>query len=278
MIATGGPLARVAFSSERRRSLLRQYFSLEGARIEIDRLRASADPVAAYRLHQHDQSFFEERSRLRREYEAGVPVVALSRCPITGQVAYHSIDYFDLDGLWWNYEGPIRPREQLLPTYFAVTGAVRLLGLPARAPFLSKPGPEVPYVIPRLLQHGSVVAVLSSLGIGPHQGFAILYFAHPVPDVTRVNTWGTNEYQVVDAEGDIGWDEAPLVESDMDFELAPWISAGRLWWIAPGDPSLTLRGEVAGCPYLGLSGRRAVTRIQAGRVWWQELPGPGGVR
>lgn len=262
------PTGRTAFTAERRRVLLQQYFTAGRSLREIDGLGSGATGFEARRLARHQEYYLRTVSTLLAEYVAGVPVVALSRCPFTGEVMHHSLDHYGLDGLWWDYLAPARPEEQLPATYFAVTGAVRLGSDVRNTPFLCKPGPEVPFVLPRLLQHPSMVAVLFSLPVGGHQGYAIAYFADPMPwDLPRVNSWGANEYRFVDQEGVTGWDAQPEKLEEFDFELEPWLTAGRLRWIAPGDQSMTIREGVQGCPYLGLKGRRTVTRIQHGKVW-----------
>lgn len=221
-------------------------------------------PETAHRRRTLDAS----RRSLRDEYRAGIPVRAISRCPFTGTEVNHSIDDVGLDGPWWDFHATVRPTEHLPPTFFALTGAVRLGAEPAAAPFLCKPGPEVPYVIPRMLDHEAVKAVVSSRQIGQHRGFAIMYFADPIPyDLARANEWGGNDYWFTDAAGKRVWREEPERESDMDFDLRPWIEAGKLLWIAPDDASLTLRSEVSACPYLDRDGSRERTRIQDGKVW-----------
>ena len=51
-----------------------------------------------------------------------------------------------------------------------------------------------------------------------------------------------------------------------DFDLARWIEAGKLSWIAPGDGTLALRMTTAACPYLGLTGCRDEQRVDRGIV------------
>jgi hypothetical protein len=199
---------------------------------------------------------------LEEEYLKSVPRVAVARCPFTGAELVRSVDTRGLDGLWWRYDNPVRPLEEPLPTFFALTGAVKLAEVEV-IPFLCKPGPEVPFVIPRLLEQQSISAVISELGIGAHRGFAISYFADPTPEaLTRFNDWGTDHYETPDGWASMAEDVEPL-----DFDLAPWISSTKLAWIAPGDRDLSLRHDLADCPYLGLQGHRSFVRIQAGKVW-----------
>jgi hypothetical protein len=76
--------------------------------------------------------------------------------------------------------------------------------------------------------------------------------------IKKVNDWGTQRY----------WEEeSPFPElltpgqyvclstdpEEYDFDLAPWIRKGKLLWIAPDDPTFTLRSFVARCPYIDLS-------------------------
>jgi len=210
---------------------------------------------------------------LGQAYIAGCPVVPLSRCPLTGDVLSHSIDHHDLDGPWWDYARPRRPLERLPRTYFALAGAVRLGEPVARAPFVCRPGPAVPFVVPRLLERPEIVAVVSSLPIGPHRGYALAYFADPIPrDVKRINTWGAADYPVHGPDGTIGWDRAPDWSPEWDYDLRPWIARRKLAWIRPGDPLLELRWDVADCPYLDLDGPPEPASILDGRVVYPPPP------
>ena len=261
--------SRVAFTVERRRDLLDEYFGIMRGFSDIRRLLATSSGIAMRRLVKHYNFYMLRLDRLRAEYIAGVPAVPLSRCPFTNEVMQHSIDDHGLDGLWWDYNTPARPGERLPSSYFAMTGALRLKGSVSRAPFLCKPGPEVPYVVPRLLRYSMIMAVISSIPVDEHQGYVITYFARPVPlDIPRINTWGAIDYVFPNDKGKVCWDTHPYDPKDFYFELEPWISAGRVRWIAPGDQTLTLRDTTSGCPYLGLEGRRTITRIQEGKVWW----------
>jgi hypothetical protein len=198
-------------------------------------------------------------------YRAAVPRVAISRCPLSAGIVRHSIDTGGLDGPWWDYESPVRPDETLPPTCFAVRGAVRLSGA-VETPFLAMPGPEAPYVLPGLLARDDAIAVVSSLSVGAHRAYAICYFGDPPPG-GRLNAWGAGHYALTDARGRT-YDGAyePTVD-EMDFDLAPWISAGKLMWIAIRDDALRLRTDVKACPYVGLPGRREVVRVEGRRVW-----------
>jgi len=255
------------FSAEQRRTLLAEYFSAQESLREITALVDSSSERNPQRLVEHERLYRRKLLVLRTQYTEGVPLIKISRCPFSNEIVQHSLDYFNLDGLWWSYEYPARPQSPLLKTYVALTGAVRLDGDIPWAPFICKSGPEVPYVIPRLLKLPSVKAVLSSVKIGNQQGYVIAYFGNPPPQkVPRVNTWSANTYTFLDENGKYCWDSEPEHPFDYDFDLEPWISQGLLRWIAPGDAKLTLHDKVDGCPYLGLEGRKKSLVIYKGKV------------
>lgn len=244
----------------RRRALLDAYFDTFE---RIGELERDGRGAVANRLRPN-------LTEIHEAYVAGLPRRTLSRDPHTDAVVEYLIDDVDLDGLFWNYEAPSRPATQPVPlTFFALTGAVRLEGDVTPAPFLCKPGPEVPYVIPRILDHEAMLAVVSTVAIGAHRGFAIFYFAQPLPsDLERANTWGTANYRFASPEGRMAWNSVNEDFDELDYDLAPWLESGKLRWIAPGDEGLVLRATVDDCPYLDLDGRREFTRIQDGKVWW----------
>ncbi len=200
----------------------------------------------------------EEINGLWEQYLAALPVVALSRSPLSGDLLEYAIDVTGVDGLWWNCNQPLRPLQQLPADFVGLAGAL-CVGTPLeKTPFEVRPGPEVPYVVPRLLAAPGICAVLSQVQIGPHVGYAITYFAeHPEQVANRINTWGTDFYEVVDSQGILTWsrdgDNAAL---DRDFDLKPWMEAGKLLWIQPGDTSMTIRSDTQACPFLALKGSR----------------------
>lgn len=218
----------------------------------------------------------DRAAAVRDEYLESLPRVPISRCPITGEELVRTIDVHGLNGPWWDYEGALRPVESGPDTFFALTGAMRLGEPVGDTHFLVKPGPGVPFVVRRLLERPEIVATVSSVPVGVHEGFAIVYFADPIPHgIRRHNDWGRNRYTAVADDGRVGWDEVDEDEGDYDFDLREWIERGKVRWIAAGDTSLTLREEVDSCPYVGLEGPREIQRIQYGEVWYPGLVGNG---
>ncbi len=254
----------MTFTADQRRRLLSEYFSLEQGLVDLEWLQNRGGEPGDERLVRHERIYTARVSELWDEYIAGLPVLPLSRCPITGEAVDHSFDPFGLDGLWWRYLGAARPPERLPATWFAFTGAMALRPPYEEMPFAAMPGPAAPYVAPRLFRDPAVIAVVSSVAVGRHQGFAIFYFARPMPSADRVNSWGANEYPVFGAKP--GWGAVEDDPKEFDFDLARWMAQGRLRWIAPGDTSLALRDGAAGCPYVGLTGTRDLQWVQRGSV------------
>ncbi|MCB2101951.1 MAG: hypothetical protein KDE22_13830, partial [Rhodobacterales bacterium] len=173
---------------------------------------------------------------------------------------------------WWDARNPVRPIEPLPSTVFAWTGALHLGDPPPATPFLCKPGPEAPFVVPRLVADPRIRAVVSRLEVGGRPAFLIVYFARTTPfELIRANAWGTDLYFARDDRGAGYAGRCLPSDLDYDFDLVPWIRAGRVLWITPGDPTLTLRATVADCPFLGLPGRRYPLALEDGDVW-DDLP------
>jgi hypothetical protein len=219
---------------------------------EVDRDPDQVRPETLQEL----ESLGEEIGGLWDQYLAALPIVALSRSPLSGDLLEYAIDTAGVDGLWWNCSYPVRPFQPLPADFVGLAGALRV-GTPLEStPFEVRPGPEVPYVVPRLLALPGVCAVLSQIQIGPHTGYAVCYFAdHPEQVAKRVNTWGTDFYEVVDDQGALTWScDGDSAELDRDDNLETWIEAGKLLWIQPGDTSMTLRSDTRACPFLALEG------------------------
>ncbi len=133
--------------------------------------------------------------------------------------------------------------------------------------YIVRPGPGVPFVVPWMLEHEQIAAVVSELPVGRHIGYVIAYFStDPEPLLRRFNTWGRSNYAYP-----VGpyraWHVAPEGETWVDFDLAPWIERGKLSWIRPGDSKLQLRTELQGCPFVGLDGPRSFASIRYGQVF-----------
>ncbi|WP_433204746.1 hypothetical protein ACQP1G_16575 [Nocardia sp. CA-107356] len=206
---------------------------------------------------------------LHDRYSELLPEVTVSRCPFTGELIRWPIDEIDLDGWFWNYDNPTRRLQERVPaTWLSMGGAVRLSEPVAPAPFHRMPGPDTPYVVPRLLEFPEVCAVIAELPIGPHTGWAITYFStRRQLGVPLENLWGSKKYDIYN-DGGIwnAWAEHPQTRRDYDFDLGPWLDSGKLRWIAPGDTAATLREGATNCPYVGIEGTHQMQIIYDAEV------------
>lgn len=219
----------------------------------------------------------QEMEGLAETYLNQLPNVNVSRCPFTGEILALVMDVDGIDGLWWNNESPKRPEVILPKTYFAMDGALKLEAPLEVVPFIVTPGPDIPFVIPRLLAFDQVKAVLSTVKIGAHTGYSIIYYANPMLEgEKRVNDWGTDRYwEETDAFSGMitpgQWVRVTPQIEDYDFDLAPYIRRGKLLWIEPFDETLLLKSVVSGCPYLELEGSYKPKFIQDGQVWEDDM-------
>ncbi|MGX1811713.1 hypothetical protein ACWIGI_38830 [Nocardia sp. NPDC055321] len=197
---------------------------------------------------------------LRALYRSTLPDVVLSRCPLTGRVVRRPFDDVDLDGWYWDWDGPVRPPARGGPsTWLTMGGAVRLADAVTPAPFRCMPGPDAPYVLPDLLNEPGVRAVIAEIPIGPHTGWAVTYFGRRRPsDVPLENIWGSQRYDQ--------YETFTHTIHDYDFALRPWVDTGKLLWIAPGDKDAVLHVGPAHCPYLDIEGRNRLQWVHRGEV------------
>lgn len=253
----GASRVRPGFSADERRAILDRYRRAFEAKEAAER----ADDADAERAAR------AEMAAAAKDYVEGVPIVALSRDPFTGDVFETSLDTHDLDGLWWAYEREHRPWVPPPPGFFAWTGALMPDGPFPAWSLKAMVGPEVPFVVPRLLEEPRIRAVVSSVLIGEHIGYPIVYFVDgEPPDIERVDDWGHRSYTVLRPDGPASY-HSVQADAEKDFELGPWLDAGRLLWIEPGDRSLTPRTGRDGNPYVGLPGERRRRYLQEGDTW-----------
>jgi hypothetical protein len=127
------------------------------------------------------------------------------------------------------------------------------------------------------LAFDQVKAVLSTVKIGAHTGYMMVYYADPMLEgEKRVNDWGTDRYwEETDAFSGMltpgQWVSLTPSLMDYDFDLASYIRNGKLLWIEPQDASLQLKSVVRGCPYLELEGSHKLKFIQEGQMWEDDM-------
>jgi hypothetical protein len=260
----------MTFTLSQRRVLLDEAFECMH---RLSETRQSRDAEPPGRRPEFASEILKSGDRLReltRTYIELLPTVQLSRCPFTDAPFFHSWDNFGLDGLWWNFHKSARPLiEKWGGAFHALSGAVRVkLDACEKAPFLAEPGPDVPFLLPRLMEYPGVTAVISQISVGEHMAFPIVYFSQPgLPWKDRANDWGRNHYCYKDDQGAIRMGEHFDAEDEHQYEIQEAIAANRLRWIAPDDPLMRIQTGLANCPFVGLPGIRSVARIQNGKLW-----------
>jgi hypothetical protein len=164
-----------------------------------------------------------------------------------------------MDGPWWASSPP--PVEPSCPHYWFFRGAVqfgdkRRPTPPKKPGGPARPGPEVPYVIPRQLELPGMIAVVGELPMEPGwRAFPIVYFADPRPPAEELTSdWCSRTYPHVNSI--TRQQETSYPNDTWDFDLEPWIAQGKLRWCSPGSGNLRLAPPGQPCPYVGLPGIR----------------------
>lgn len=204
----------------------------------------------------------EERERRLQAYWDLLPQMPLSACPLCGEQLVRSFDQVGIEGFFWQEGMRVEQEEPTTCPHFCVLlGAVNLNGLPPRGGInTAHVGPEVPYVIPRLLSLPGMVAVISTVPLeNGYTTYPIAYFAETPPDPFELTQpWTRRTFSYKDKHGKSWWTEK---NDPWDFELAPWVSTRQVQWIAPGDASFRVASAPEPCPYVGLPGRRRPLEI-----------------
>lgn len=262
-----------AFSAEERDELLAASLPAMARRDRVVEMVEAGDASTKSALRPELDRLNDQVRGAWERYQSRLPILQLSRCPFTSEVFSHSFDPYGADGFWWNYYKPIRLlAEPLGGRFFAFRGAMKSPNDALKTPYLVSPGPDVPFVIDRLMQFPSVTAVISHVRVGELDAYPIVYFTSAELSVNqRSNDWGTESYSFRGAEGH--YEQAQYFDAEDEFRygIEPWVEKNRLQWIEPGDASLTLRTGVTGCPYLKLDGKKAVWRSKGARLWWGPL-------
>jgi len=205
------------------------------------------------------------------KYTKMTPVIPVSRCPYSGEVTYYSIDTFGIDGPWWDYTKPLRAVNNTPETFHTLTGAMKLNGAPEKTQHQVRPGPERPYVIKEILEEEGVKAVISTVPVGKHTGYAVFYYKDdPNNSVEVSRLWGSYRWEKVDRFGKLVFIEPNERDLTYDFNLNTWVEGGKLLWLQPGDKEFTLRTGVSGCPYIGMDGDERFQIIIDGKVTYME--------
>ena len=254
-------------TSERRTILLNRFGRLEKMLYPDDDNLA---PRGARRARMKDTYF-----RVLDDYFEHLPRVLMSVCPFTSQPLMRSFDPFGLDGPWWHKDMMGKINEPgPPPTFKVLLGGLRLdKRVPQEAKVEVIPGPETPFVVPRLLRLPGMIAVISELKVQTGDvAYPVAYFSmEEIPPARLHQPWLRQDQWLKTEEGDASW----LIATDpWDFDLKPWVDQKKVWWVGErkGNPVALSADSGVACPYLNLPGERKPQIIIDGERDFDDLP------
>jgi hypothetical protein len=207
-----------------------------------------------------------------KSYSAHLPRLTMSCCPFDGKPLVRSFDPFGLDGLWWQPDAS--PEEvPACPHFCVLLGAVNFSGQEPRAGNSEiYPGPQVPYVIPRLLNYPGMYAVIARLRMeNGYLAYPVAYFAELRPPPQELTAGWARTCHVYRTY--MGRDEWLTPNDAWDFDLRPWLEKGKIRWCPTDSDNSVLSTELPWrCPYLNLQGARQRMVVQGNRAWPRGLP------
>jgi hypothetical protein len=227
---------------------------------------------ASKKLPERKRNLLKDRFyQVLAEYSDRLPRVTLSKCPHCGA----PLGAFGPRARrpWWRLEGSARSRNPHCGHFQVMLGAVSLHGRePAEVKEEVQPGPDVPFVVPKLLELPKMVAVVSWISLATGDtALPIAYFSpEDIQPVMLHQPWCRTDYWFKTEDGDESWS----VANDLfDFDLKPYIKKRQLKWVDLEERDLPLHpiGKEE-CPFLDLPGDRENQVIEEGSRDLMGLP------
>jgi hypothetical protein len=200
------------------------------------------------------------------DYFDGLPRITVSACPFCGAALERAFDPWGLDGPWWGKTAVCKFDEPPACEHFQVLlGAVTVdpAGVPARLVMSGMPGPEVPFVVPRLMDLPGMLAVVGKLEMvcsGP--AYPIAFFSTEEIHPGSLH----QEWRRTDMWYDRGGHRLWSVKNDVwDFDLQPFVDDDRLRWVVldtqlldtqDDPPAVYKASDGHACPFVNLPGER----------------------
>lgn len=219
------------------------------------------------RMTYHERKpYIAEIEAMQARYYEVLPRVTLAACPVCGAPAVQAFDPWGLDGFWWlETRVGLKPGPEACEHLRLVSGAVGLNGKPPRGSAFdaAHPGPEVPYVVPAMLESApGMTAVLSAVPMRPgYTAYPIAYYSPKPPETPVLLPWWTRTRATTrSGPGGFGW---TIATQPWDFALRPWVEKGAIRWIDPTDRTRALsRKPASEFPFADLPGERRAQVIR----------------
>lgn len=242
--------------------------SLDNLVDEINALqeRVSGPDIDFIKSEDYQKAIRSLRS-LEKEYAENLPLTSLSRCPICQTVAKFPIDTERFDSPWWD-DGTLHyPDIDVCEHFYLLQGSVKF---DSTEIFQGRrgvvyPGPDKPFVIPRLLRETTISVVISEVRLADRfTGYPVCYFSqNPEIEVVQHQSWARKTYRVLDVDGNHIMNHAANLP--WDFDLPRWHAREKIWWISPTNGSLTLE-RVLPPPFDVAQGRGVNQVIRSGTL------------
>jgi len=168
-----------------------------------------------------------------KQYFALLPTYTLSRCPHCEAPLRATFDPWGFDGFWWQEKrSGDKPEPQGCEHFRVLTGAVILAGPPQGGGAQAHLGGDAPFVIPAVLKHPGMTAVLSEVPMAPqHRAYPIAYFSTQPPDAFGLaNPWTRTSCTFTLPDGRVSFD---YKTDPWDFNLKRYAESGALRWLDP---------------------------------------------
>lgn len=211
------------------------------------------------------QKVRQELEELEDEYIHRLPILQLSRCPYCNEPLLRQFDPYDLNGEWWNPLWHDRDDPPTCKHFLVLQGALNLNGLtPTEVQTKDGivPGPEVPFVIPRLLEMEGMVTVVHTLPVaGRYTAYPIGYFAFQRPLQTEnTQSWCRATFSL----DEVMWTSR---NEHYDYDIIPWVKRGKVFWLDPNDPTLPVaKGPPENYPFSHVTGRHSFYSLVKGEI------------
>ena len=186
---------------------------------------------------------------LEKQYLSRLPLVPLAVCPFCQEAYRHSIDPYGYDGHWWDDQWLGR---QVACKHFRVIRiATHLNGHRTKTYWVTERvefGPEVPYVIARILKLRSMVCVMSRLDLeAGYTFYPLVYFSR----------WNIKHDKLTSQWAGTYFTGYETRRENWDFELEPWVKKKSVRWCRSEGGKLQLQpAGLNGFPFLNLPGHR----------------------